>query len=141
MAIHDDEVGSGSLSPSGRFARMEAALERIENKLDQKADIARVQLAEGRLLELEAGRNPLTAIALQRIGDIERDVRTINLTGTKILQDTIVDVSLIKLDVAKHDAVFQQGVGAGVLLRTVFGTSLFAIVAAGVALAKSVGWF
>jgi hypothetical protein len=36
----------GTISPSGRFARMEAALDRIEHKLDLKADTARVEALE-----------------------------------------------------------------------------------------------
>lgn len=37
---------TGSISPSGRFARMEAALDRIESKLDLKADLVRLEALE-----------------------------------------------------------------------------------------------
>lgn len=47
------EIDTGSLGPSGRFARMEAALERIELKLDLKADLSRVTELEARHVALD----------------------------------------------------------------------------------------
>jgi Pyruvate/2-oxoacid:ferredoxin oxidoreductase gamma subunit len=44
---------SGAISPSGRFARMEASLERIETKLDAKADNVEMQDLDKRLTTLE----------------------------------------------------------------------------------------
>jgi len=48
---HEDE--SGGISPSGRFARMEASLERIEQKLDAKADHVDLQGLSIRMADLE----------------------------------------------------------------------------------------
>lgn len=48
-----NDVDTGSLGPSGRFARMEAALERIELKLDLKADLSRVTELESRHVALD----------------------------------------------------------------------------------------
>lgn len=47
------EQDTGALGPSGRFARMEGALERIESKLDQKVDVKDFARLEGRLGALE----------------------------------------------------------------------------------------
>lgn len=46
----------GSISPAGRFQRMEDALERIENKLDAKADLVRLEALERHISDLETGR-------------------------------------------------------------------------------------
>jgi len=48
-----NDIDTGSLGPSGRFARMEAALERIELKLDLKADLSRVTELEARHVSLD----------------------------------------------------------------------------------------
>lgn len=50
LAEHDD---SGSITPSGRFARMESSLQRIEDKLDTKAEHAEIKLLEQRVTSLE----------------------------------------------------------------------------------------
>jgi hypothetical protein len=50
------EGGSGSISPAGRFQRMEDALERIESKLDAKADLVRLEALERHITDLETGR-------------------------------------------------------------------------------------
>jgi outer membrane protein TolC len=57
---HEDE--SGTISPSGRFGRMEASLERIESKLDSKADHVDVQEIEHRLSTLEVTDITRTAV-------------------------------------------------------------------------------
>lgn len=57
---HEDE--SGSISPSGRFARMEASLERIESKLDAKADHIEVQEIDRRVTTLETTDITRTAV-------------------------------------------------------------------------------
>jgi len=54
MAEHEEEHPSGSLSASGRFARMESALSRIEDKLDAKANESDV---EARIATAEALAN------------------------------------------------------------------------------------
>lgn len=48
-----NDVDTGALGPSGRFARMEAALDRIELKLDLKADVTRVVQLESRFEAFE----------------------------------------------------------------------------------------
>lgn len=48
-----NDVDTGALGPSGRFARIEAALDRIELKLDVKADVTTTAALEGRLAALE----------------------------------------------------------------------------------------
>lgn len=48
-----EPLDTGALPASGRFVRMEAALERIEAKLDLKADLARVASVEARQTALE----------------------------------------------------------------------------------------
>lgn len=50
----NDSTDTGALGASGRFARMEAALDRIELKLDLKADVTLVQALELRLASTEA---------------------------------------------------------------------------------------
>lgn len=50
MTEHDD---SGGITPSGRFARMESSLQRIEDKLDSKAEAAEIKVLEQRVTSLE----------------------------------------------------------------------------------------
>jgi len=51
-SVHDT-ADTGALSSQGRFKRMEEALERIETKLDAKADSIIVVQLEARVLKLE----------------------------------------------------------------------------------------
>lgn len=78
-----NDVDTGALGASGRFARMEAALDRIELKLDLKADVARVSELEGRHVALErmvsdmaTGRtvSPLSALYLDRFKKMEETI-------------------------------------------------------------------
>lgn len=74
---------TGALGASGRFARMEAALDRIELKLDLKADVALVQALELRLAQSEqriadmysgAAMSPRGVELLNRFENLERTV-------------------------------------------------------------------
>lgn len=58
-----EEDSSGAISPSGRFARMEASLLRIEDKLDTKADAVRLSVVEGRVAALETSDSNKVAVA------------------------------------------------------------------------------
>jgi hypothetical protein len=78
-----NDVDTGALGPSGRFARMEAALDRIELKLDLKADMTRVVELEARhaALELSISRmvsgettSPLGQLYLQRFNEMESSI-------------------------------------------------------------------
>lgn len=78
-----NDVDTGALGASGRFARMEAALDRIELKLDLKADVARVSELETRHVALEKLFNdmatgkvvsPLSALYLERFNQMERTI-------------------------------------------------------------------
>lgn len=51
--MEDNVNDTGALGPSGRFARMEAALDRIESKLDLKADVSLVAALEARMVLFE----------------------------------------------------------------------------------------
>ena len=59
----EHEADSGALSPAGRFARMEAALERIESKLDSKADHRLLMDLEVRIGVLERTDSNEEAVA------------------------------------------------------------------------------
>ena len=50
MTEHDN---SGGITPSGRFARIETTLQRIEDKLDGKAENAEIRILEVRVTSLE----------------------------------------------------------------------------------------
>ena len=49
---HDDLVGAG-ISPKERLERIETMLERIDNKLDNKADRSDLIILENRVREIE----------------------------------------------------------------------------------------
>ena len=70
MAVenHDD---SGTISPAGRFARMEASLDRIEAKLDSKADVADVVALTARVGVLEAVGSPEAQEALKTVKAVQ----------------------------------------------------------------------
>lgn len=67
---------AGALSSQGRFQRMEEILNRIETKLDTKADVVRLQALEDHVRELEAGRivSPLSQMYLGKFADMEKAV-------------------------------------------------------------------
>lgn len=81
----------GTINPSGRFARMEAALDRIEHKLDLKADTARVEALEHVVEAVErtvsdalSGRT-MTAQGqeyLRRFTEMERSLAQLERTGS-----------------------------------------------------------
>lgn len=78
-----NDVDTGALGPSGRFARMEAALDRIELKLDLKADTSRVvelevkqQALEQLIADMASGKHisPLSAMYLERFNQMEKSI-------------------------------------------------------------------
>ena len=76
------EGNGGELKPAGRFERIERSLERIENKLDLKADqidldhlLARVELLERQRIEGVAMGQPLIEQFKIMIRDVE-DLKT-----------------------------------------------------------------
>jgi hypothetical protein len=79
---------TGALGPSGRFARMEAALDRIELKLDLKADNTRVMELEAKHNALEdqirrmvngETTSPIGQMYLQRFTDMEASIEAIEV--------------------------------------------------------------
>lgn len=81
-----DTQDDGTILPSGRFARMEAALDRIERKLDLKADTARVEALESvvdalekHLTDFTTGRviTPTGAEYLRRFNEMEKGLEVL----------------------------------------------------------------
>lgn len=66
---------SGAISPSGRFARMEASLERIETKLDAKADNLLVIDIDKRVTVLETVATIREAVSEEKAKSIETRYR------------------------------------------------------------------
>jgi len=69
--MSEDETNTGALSAAGRFARMEAALDRIETKLDNKADESEMMIIAGRLIALETDKanREVLSVALKESSD------------------------------------------------------------------------
>lgn len=91
MSDTTDNESSGALSPSGRFARMEAALERIENKLDQKAEITEVAAIATRVFVLEIDRESRAAVSAANEKAAEARYRVVWLVVGFL---TIINVAL-----------------------------------------------
>lgn len=100
--MSEETVSDGAISPAGRFMRMEAALERIEQKLDAKADLVRLEALERHITDLETGRvvSPTTQVlmgqfqqALQDIDNLKRDqdIKEASLAAEKEAIKTIAD--------------------------------------------------
>jgi hypothetical protein len=92
----------GSISPAGRFQRMEDALDRIETKLDAKADLLRLESLERHVADMESGRvmSPINQQlllqfnkSLSDISDLKRwqDVQTAQVAAEKEQVKTIAD--------------------------------------------------
>jgi uncharacterized protein YdcH (DUF465 family) len=93
-----NDVDTGAISPSGRFARMEAALDRIELKLDLKADTSRVVELEAKHNALEDSirrmvsgetTSPMGQLYLQKFVDMEKSIEELeakDLTREAVLQ-------------------------------------------------------
>jgi hypothetical protein len=103
----DPTEESGSISPAGRFARMEAALERIEHKLDLKADQAAVDALEARVLVIEnVGTLKLTDHIAdykrfkEHVSDLEtgRVVSAQTAEAMKVFEQHSVDIADLKRD-------------------------------------------
>ncbi len=76
-----NDIDTGALGASGRFARMEAALDRIELKLDLKADASRVVELESKLTSLDHDLDsvlngtrvsPRISMAIERLTELEK---------------------------------------------------------------------
>ena len=87
MTSHDD----GTITPTGRFARIEDTLNRIESKLDLKADESRVKALETRhemlskfVDDVMGGRivSPMSADYLKRFTDLENHVEALQLADS-----------------------------------------------------------
>lgn len=70
-----NDVDTGALGPSGRFARIEAALDRIELKLDVKADVVTTAALEGRLAALELRDSNREAILTAQSTTVDKRFR------------------------------------------------------------------
>jgi uncharacterized protein YdcH (DUF465 family) len=99
-----NDVDTGAISPSGRFARMEAALERIELKLDLKADSSRVAELEAKHNALEESirrmvsgetTSPMGQLYLTKFTDMEKSIESLelkDLTREAVLQSAKAQV-------------------------------------------------
>lgn len=97
------DVDTGALGPSGRFARMEASLERIESKLDLKADVVQV-------VELKASHEALK----QHVNDmVSGNVRTA-LSEVYMAQFTDMKATL---DVLEEESKKREAVAMAVKER------------------------
>ena len=92
----------GTITPSGRFARMEAALNRIEDKLDSKAETARVEALEVTVDNLEARMNdyatgrittPNTQEYLRRFQAMEQALTDLQRHGSPEAQEAVTAVA------------------------------------------------
>lgn len=100
-----NELDTGALGPSGRFARMEAALERIENKLDLKADVVRVVAVEARMTTLEqmitdamTGKttSALSQLYLTKFGEMEKAIEA--LERKDVSREAVLEVAKDRVD-------------------------------------------
>jgi hypothetical protein len=119
------EVNDGSISPSGRFARMEASLDRIELKLDLKADNSKV-------LELEAKHNaledqlrrmvtgettsPMGQLYLKRFTDMEQSIE--HIESREVARQAVVESTKVNAD-SRYSTLLWV-VGISVILNFVF---------------------
>lgn len=119
--MSEETVSDGAISPAGRFMRMEAALERIEQKLDAKADLVRLEALERHITDLETGRvvSPTTQVlmgqfqtALQDIDNLKRDqdIKDASLAAEKEAIKTIADTRYSSLKTLVAVATVINGV-------------------------------
>ena len=82
----NEQIDTGALPASGRFARMEDALARIEGKLDQKVDVKDFARLEGRMSALEttiadamSGKTTtaLSQLYLQQFESMKKSIETL----------------------------------------------------------------
>jgi hypothetical protein len=110
MSTHEDD--SGAISPSGRFARMEASLNRIEEKLDLKADQAALEALETRVALIETVGTPRVQEAVSSFKRLEQHVNDLE-TGRvqtpqtqevmKSFQKALSDIADLKRDALVKD--------------------------------------
>jgi hypothetical protein len=91
------ETEAGGLSPGGRFARMEGALDRIEAKLDAKADQTTVHDMGVRVALLEVLHSNREAVSAAQDKARDNQYRTIwtvvgFLTVVNIIMGTVISV-------------------------------------------------
>lgn len=111
---HDE---SGAISPAGRFARMEASLDRIESKLDSKADLAVLTALAARVQIIEESGTPEAREALEAVRRLQQHI-TDTETGrslTPVAQEylnrfnqAIVDVAELKRNEITRQAVVEE---------------------------------
>jgi uncharacterized membrane protein YcjF (UPF0283 family) len=122
----EDHGSTGGLSAAGRFARMEAALERIEHKLDGKADTILVGRLDERLgiLEDHGSREARDALTLassnqQRIIELEKGDLTSKVS--RDAQTKIADARYRSLLIAVAVVTIAGVVFNAVIIVTRFG--------------------
>lgn len=110
----ESEHDAGALSSQGRFARMEAALDRIESKLDSKADLATVLALESRMRVLEDSGSPDAREALSKVNNLSQHLndietgRALNPISQQYLQqfnDMRKEISELKQGESNREAV------------------------------------
>lgn len=105
-----DDMETGAISPAGRFARMEASLERIEAKLDAKADLAVHQALALRVEAIEATGSPDAREALAIAKKVESHLqdmetgRSMSPQGMEYLKRFTEMESTIE-DLKRRDAI------------------------------------
>ena len=83
---HEDE--SGAISPSGRFARMEAALIRIEDKLDGKAEQVALEAVSARVTMIEQSGTPQLQRTVIAVQELQRQ-QLVNDTKVATAKETV----------------------------------------------------
>lgn len=126
-----DAIDTGALGPSGRFARMEAALERIELKLDLKADTTRVVELEAKhnalaesLRRMASGESttPLSQLYLQRFTEMEKSIEILEQKDSN--REAVLATAKSSAD--SRFALLAWAVGLGTLFNILLATLTFA---------------
>lgn len=93
----------GGLSSGQRFDRVEAALTRIEAKLDTKADRTELAVALARLEAVEQGTHPLARLYLRDFEDLQRRVDTLEERGSRNAREAVEEVRVLHEKVDRLD--------------------------------------
>lgn len=131
----NDTQDDGTILPSGRFARMEAALTRIEEKLDLKADAARVSALESivdaldkHLTDFTTGRviTPTGAEYLKRFNEMEQNIEVLQLSDSN--KNAVAQAIKDTADVRYRTLLWLVGIATILNLLFAIGSALLKIV-------------
>lgn len=94
-----EEFENGTLSPKGRFERMENSLQRIEAKLDAKAEAAEFHVLEGQVQALQVLGSASAQEALRESRELDRRVRSLEMWKAAIPPTVILAAGAILVSI------------------------------------------